>query len=56
MRNGEGLDKKEIENIMRDEIGKKHNLPTGTSALRHLFGRDIVVDRPDETRIIKPLR
>ena len=31
MRNDEGLDKKDIENIMRDEIGKKYNLPTGTS-------------------------
>jgi hypothetical protein len=46
MRNGEGLDKKDIENIMRDEIGKKYDLPTGTRALRHLFGSAIVVDRP----------
>ena len=50
MRNGEGLDKKDIENIMRDEIGKKYNLPTGTRALRHLFGSDIVVDRPVNPR------
>ena len=50
MRNGEGLNKKDIENIMRDEIGKKYNLPTGTRALRHLFGSDIVVDRPVNPR------
>ena len=50
MRNGEGIDKKDIENIMRDEIGKTCNLPTGTCALRHLFGSDIVVDRPVNPR------
>ena len=50
MRNGEGLDKSDIEVIMRDEIGKKYNLPTGTRALRHLFGSDIVVDRPVNPR------
>ena len=50
MRNNEGLDKKDIENIMRDEIGKTYNLPTGTRALRHLFGSDIVVDRPVNPR------
>ena len=35
---------------MRDEIGKKYDLPTGTRALRHLFGSDIVVDRPVNPR------
>ena len=50
MRNAEGLDKKDIEDKMRDEIGKKYNLPTGTQALRHLFGSDIVVDRPVNPR------
>ena len=50
MRNGEGLDKKDIEDIMRDEIGKKYDLPTGTRSLRHLFGSDIVVDRPVNPR------
>ena len=50
MRNEEGLDKKDIENIMRDETGKNYNLPTGTRALRHLFGSNIVVDRPVNPR------
>ena len=50
MRKDEGLDKNDIENIMRDEIRKKYNLPTGTRALRHLFGSDIVVDRPVNPR------
>ena len=50
MRNGEGIDKADIEVIMRDEIGKKYNLPTGTRALRHLFGSGIVVDRPVNSR------
>ena len=50
MRNEEGLDKSDIEVIMRDEIGKKYNLPTGIRALRHLFGSDIVVDRPVNPR------
>ena len=30
MRNGAGLDKSDIEVIMRDEIRKKYDLPTGT--------------------------
>ena len=50
MRNDEGIDKGDIEVIMRDKIGKKYNLPTGTRALRHLFGSDLVVDRPVNPR------
>ena len=45
MRNGEGLDKSDIEVILREEIANKYNLPTGIRSLRHLFGSDIVVDR-----------
>ena len=35
---------------MRDEIGKKYHLPPGTRALSHLFGSDIVADRPVNPR------
>ena len=37
-RNGEGIDRKDLENILRNEIGQNIQLPTGIRALFHLFG------------------
>ena len=50
MRNGEGLDKSDTEVILREEIANKYTLPTGIRSLRHLFGSDIVVDKPVNPR------
>ena len=40
----------DIEKIMREEIRHKHNLPTDVRTMHHLFGSDIVVDRPVDPR------
>jgi len=54
-RNGRPLDKKDIMNIMRDEIGKKFEIPTGIRRLRHLFTSFVVVDKPVDLRLLQDI-
>ena len=51
MRDGVGLNKNDIEVILRDELHDKYpDIPNGIRKFRHLFGSDIVVDRPVDPR------
>ena len=55
VRNGRALDKKDIMNIMRDQIGKSFNIPTGIRRLRHLFTSFVVVDKPVDPRLLQDI-
>ena len=51
MRYGVGINKNDIEVILRDELHDKYpDIPNGIRKFRHLFGSDIVVDRPVDPR------
>ena len=54
-RNGRALDKKDIMNIMRDQIGKSFNIPTGIRRLRHLFTSFVVIDKPVDPRLLQDI-
>jgi hypothetical protein len=53
MRKGKPLDKQDISNILREEIGKKYDIPMGIRRLRHLYATYITVDKPIDLRLLQ---
>ena len=55
MRKGKPLDKQDISTILREEIGKKYDIPMGIRRLRHLYATYITVDKPIDLRLLQEI-
>jgi integrase len=51
----EPLTKGDIERIMRDDIGKKYNIPAGLRKIRHMFVTHVVIDQKTDPRTLKDI-
>ncbi|MEY2702141.1 MAG: Heterosigma akashiwo virus 01 [Bacteroidota bacterium] len=49
------LGKGDIERIMRDDIGKMYNIPSGIRRLRHMYITHVVLDQKNDPRKLKDI-
>ena len=55
MRKGKALDKQDISTILREEIGKKYDIPMGIRRLRHLYATYVTVDQQIDLRLLQEI-